>query len=109
MPYERANALKFDYIGNRNRSQGILNKQVYCNFYNDSRFTFRSLSAVVTVENGAMLADIGPVQIKCPNVMPMQSPVTGEALWDSVSIERSIEELSSPVRWSYVFRMECSI
>ena len=87
----------FDYIGGKNRSQGILNTRVFCNFYNQSRFAFRSLSAAVTVEKGAVLADIGPVQIKCPDVMPMRSPKTGEVLWDSVSIERSIEPLMKPV------------
>ena len=99
----------FDYIGGRNSSQGILDKRVFCNFYNDSRFAFRSLSAVVTVEKGAMLGDIGPVQIKCPNVRPMQSPVTGEALWDSVSLERSLEPLATPVRCSLVFFMKFSM
>jgi hypothetical protein len=97
VPYEAANARMFDYIGGRNSSQGILNKKVVCNFYNQSRFAFRTLSAAVTVEKGSVLADIGPVQITCPGVMPMQSPITGEKLWDSVSIERSIEPLKTPV------------
>ena len=96
----------FDYIGGRNSSQGILNKKVFCNFYNHSRFAFRSLSAAVTVEKGSLLADIGPVQIKCPGVMPMRSPITGEKLWDSVSIERSIEPLMTPVRCSLAYSLK---
>lgn len=102
VPYESANTRMFDYIGGRNSSQGILNKKVFCNFYNQSRFAFRTISSAVTVEKGS-LADIGPVQIKCPDVMPMQSPITGEKLWDSVSIERSIEPLMTPVRYSLAY------
>ena len=73
--HERANALMFDYLGVVNSSQGILDKRVFCNFYNDSRFTFRSLSTVVTIAGD--LANVSPVQIKCPNVRPMQYPVVG--------------------------------
>ncbi len=55
------------------------------------------------------LANVFPVQMECPNVRPMQSPVTGEALWDSISLERSLESLATPVRCSLVFFMKFSM
>ena len=95
VPYEYERVKLFDYTGFRNKSQGVVGKQVICNFYKQSQLVFTTLSTRISFVLDS-LADIGPLQIKCPAAHPMVTD-HGRVLWDSISIERDIAPLSKPV------------
>jgi hypothetical protein len=85
----------FDYTGSRNEPQGILGKRLLCNFHRGETLVFSTLSEKIVMTDKS-LGDVGPIQIKCPNVPSMLS-ITGEVKWDSLSLERNLDILTKPV------------
>ena len=85
----------FDYIGLKNETQGILKKTLTCKFYLNETFQFESPSARIQTTD-AGLSEIGPIQIECPNVPEMYSSFGGQK-WDSMSLERDVDQISKPV------------
>jgi len=90
---------EFDFIGNRNRAQGIYDKSVVCSFYKDGFLVQKTLSH--TIRGDLRWRRLSMIQIRCPT--PAE---TGPHSWDHVKIERDLASIRLTAKYHFLYENE---